>query len=148
MCSTEPTGLQRLQQTQPRVGELTPSWRLALSFAWILVFLAYMGVWKASQEIGIATWWLGPRSDPQPVIVRLVPFIVAALFIALASSPRRRLPLANLIGVVVLAGIAVPDFSRSTGLAMVEIAIAGAVAIVAIASSSGQYRAATPNAGG
>ncbi len=45
---------------------------------WVGVFVAYMAVWKASEEIGIATWWLGPRSDPQPLVVRLVPFIVAS----------------------------------------------------------------------
>lgn len=112
------------------------------------MFLAYLGVWKASEEIGIGTWWLGARSSPQPVIVRLIPFIVAAVFGAVSSFPIKRLPLVSLGGAVVLAAIAAPDFSRVGGLAVTELAIAGAVALVALASSTGHYRASTPNVGG
>lgn len=107
---------------------------------WILVFLAYMGVWKASEEIGIATWWLGPRSNPQPIIVRLVPFIVTAVFGAIASFAVRGLSWISLGGSVVLAALAVPDFSRAVGLAVIELTIAGAVALVSLASLTGRYR--------
>lgn len=127
---------------RPRPGELTPSWRLALIITWVGVLLAYMAVWKASQEIGIGTWWLGPRSNPQPVVVRLLPLAVATAFIVLAGYHVRRLPWISLGGTVVLAAIAVPDLSRSTGLAIVEFAIAGAVALVSLAATTGTYRAA------
>ena len=109
--------------------------------AWVGVFVAYMAVWKASQEIGIGTWWLGPRSNPQPLVVRLVPFVVAAVVVILASYNVRRLPLIGMVGAVVLAGIAVPDLSRSTGLATIEFAIAGAAMLVSAASSTGICRA-------
>lgn len=131
-----------------RVGEVSPAWRVALSIAWVLVFLAYLGVWKASEEIGIGTWWLGARSNPQPVVVRLVPFIVVAVFGAVASFPVKRLPLVSLAGALLLAAIALPDFSRASGLAVVELAIAGAVALVALASLTGRYRTPSPNVGG
>lgn len=108
--------------------------------AWVGVFVAYMAVWKASVELGIATWWLGPRSDPQPVLVRLVPFIVTAVFGILATYNVPRLPLIGLVGAAALAAIAVPDLSRSTGLATVEFAIAGAAALVSAASFTGMYR--------
>jgi hypothetical protein len=107
---------------------------------WVGVFIAYMAVWKASEELGIATWWLGPRSDPQPILVRLVPFIVTAVFGILASYNVPRLPVIGLFGAAVLAAIAVPDLSRSTGLAVVEFAIAGAAALVSAASFTGMYR--------
>jgi hypothetical protein len=126
---------------RPRPGELTAAWRVALIVAWIGVFLAYMGVWKASEEIGIGTWWLGPRSTPQPVVVRLVPFAVAAVFVVAAGYHVRRMPWISLGGAVVLAAIAVPDLSRSTGLAIVEFAVAGAVALVSLAATTGTYRA-------
>jgi hypothetical protein len=132
-----PTGPRR-----PRPGELTPSWRLALIVTWVGVLLAYMAVWKASQEIGIGTWWLGPRSSPQPVVVRLLPLAVATALIVLAGFHVRRLPWISLGGAVVLAAIAVPDLSRSTGLAIVEFAIAGAVALVSLGATTGTYRAA------
>ncbi|MGE5210889.1 MAG: hypothetical protein ACM3MM_06470 [Acidobacteriota bacterium] len=107
---------------------------------WVGVFVAYMAVWKASEELGIATWWLGPRSSPQPLVIRLVPFIVTAVFGILASYNVPRLPAIGLLGAAVLAAIAVPDLSRSTGLAVVEFAIAGAVAVVSAASFTGMYR--------
>lgn len=115
---------------------------------WIGVFVAYMGVWKASEEIGIATWWLGPRSEPQPLIVRLVPFIVAAAFGILASYNVRRMPAIGLIGAAVLAGIAVADLSRSAGLAAIEFAIAGAVLLASAASFTGTYQRPRSDAAG
>ncbi len=109
---------------------------------WIGVFVAYMAVWKASEELGIATWWLGPRSNPQPLIIRLVPFVVAAVFGILASYNVPRMPTIGLVGAAVLAAIAVPDLSRSGGLAAIEFAIAGAVVLVSAASFTGVYRQA------
>jgi hypothetical protein len=115
---------------------------------WVGAFVAYLAVWKASDELGIATWWLGPRSNPQPLIIRLVPFLVTAVFGLLASYNVPRMPLIGLIGAAVLAGIAVPDLSRSTGLAAIEFAIAGAVVLVSAASFTGMYRpAGTDDAG-
>ncbi len=115
---------------------------------WVGVVVAYMAVWKASDEIGIATWWLGPRSDPQPLLIRLVPFMVAAVFGILASYNVRRMPLIGLVGAVSLAAIAVPDLSRSTGLATIEFAIAGAVLLVSLASFTGTYRQPSPSDAG
>jgi hypothetical protein len=126
---------------RPRPGEQTPAWRVATMVTWILAFLAYMGVWKASQELGIGTWWLGPRSSPRPVVVRLVPVAVITGFVVLAGYHVRRMPWIGLGGAALLAAIAVPDLSRSTGLATVEFAIAGAVGLVSLASATGTYRA-------
>jgi NaMN:DMB phosphoribosyltransferase len=109
---------------------------------WVGVFVAYAAVWKASEELGLATWWLGPRADPQPLIVRLGPFIVAVVFGLLAIYNVRRLPILGLVGAAVLAAIAVPDLWRSIGLATVEFAIAGAVVLVSAASFTGTYRRA------
>jgi hypothetical protein len=115
---------------------------------WVGVFVAYMAVWKASEELGIATWWLGPRSSPQPLVIRLVPFLVTAVFGILASYNVPRLPAIGLLGAAALAAIAVPDLSRSTGLAVVEFAIAGAVVMVSAASFTGIYRRATSDTAG
>jgi len=30
-----------------------------------MAFVAYTGAWKVSRELGLATWWLGPISEPQ-----------------------------------------------------------------------------------
>lgn len=125
----------------PRVGELTIAWRVALIVAWVGAFVAYMAVWKSSEEIGIATWWLGPRSSPQPLLVRLIPFIVSATFGALASFKMRNISLISVAGAVALGAIAIPDFSRSVGLAVIELVIGVAVALVSLASLTGRYQA-------
>ena len=125
----------------PRAGELVTAWRVVLVLAWAGAFLAYMAVWKASEEMGIATWWLGPRSNPQPVVIRLIPFVVTATFGAISSFGFRHVSLLSMGGAVMLGVIAVPDFSRSVGLALVEVAIAVAVGLVAAVSLTGRYRA-------
>jgi hypothetical protein len=149
-----PEGLEELEGLEgpevpdaraPRVGELTPAWRMAVIVTWVGASLAYLAVWKASEEIGIATWWLGPRSNPQPVFIRLIPFAVIAVFGVLAGFNVRRLPWISLAGSGALALIAIPDLSRSGGLAAIEFAIAGAVALVSLGSFTGMYRAAPAN---
>jgi hypothetical protein len=119
---------------------------VTLILTWVGAFLAYLAVWKASDEIGIATWWLGPRSNPRPLPIRLIPFAVTAVFGILAGYNLKRLPWISLAGSGVLALIAIPDLSRSGGLAAIEFAIAGAVALVSLGSFTGMYRAAASDA--
>lgn len=142
----EPEPEERTSSRPPRVGELVTAWRVALVLAWAGAFLGYMAVWKASEEMGIATWWLGPRSNPQPVVIRLIPFVVTATFGAISSFRFRHVSLLSIGGAVMLGVIAVPDFSRSVGLAVVEVAIAVAVGLVAAVSLTGRYRAPTSHA--
>jgi hypothetical protein len=98
---------------------------------------AYSAVWKTSVELGIGTWWLGARSSPQPLLVHLVPFVVAIGFGLVSSYPFRRIPLINVAGALVLAAIAIPDWSRSTGIAVIELVIAASVLLVAVGSFTG-----------
>jgi hypothetical protein len=137
---TEPTAPDHSNGTSvvsARPGELVSTWRLAVVFAWALVVFAYSAVWKVSVELGIGTWWLGARSSPQPLVVRVLPFVLA-IALGLVSSYRiRRVPLFNVVGAVLMAAIAVPDFSRSVGLAVIELVVAAAMMLVAIASFSG-----------
>jgi hypothetical protein len=115
---------------------------------WIGAFLAYMAVWKTSEELGLGTWWLGPRSNPQPVVVRIIPFAVIAVFGILATYNVRRLSWISLGGAALLALIAIPDLSRSTGIATIEFMIAAAVALVSLASLTGTYRAVVTDVDG
>lgn len=127
-------------ERSPQAGELVVAWRVAVTATWLLAFLAELAVWKTSEEIGIATWWLGPGSDPQPAVVRLVPFAIPTALLLLVSCPLRKLPWMSLAGALVLALIAVPDFSRAVGLALIEMTIAAAAAVVSVAAFTGTYR--------
>ncbi|MBV1893697.1 MAG: hypothetical protein KUG57_06580 [Ilumatobacteraceae bacterium] len=127
-------------QRSPRGGQLTVPWHVTATVSWAMVLMAYMAVWKASDEIGLATWWLGPRSDPQPVLVRLIPFLLIAVVGLAVSSNVPRGSWVAVVGAIALLVVAVPDFSRSTGLAVVELAIAGAALVISLASLTGTYR--------
>ena len=120
-----------------RPGELVPAWRVASVAAWVLVVFAYSAVWKTSVELGIGTWWLGARSSPQPLLVHLIPFAVAIGFGLVSSYPFKRLPIVNVVGALILAAIAIPDFSRSIGIAVIELVIAASVLLVAVGSLTG-----------
>jgi hypothetical protein len=136
--TTTASGIEALSGGRPvRDGELVMSWRIASIAVWALVVFAYSTVWKTSVELGIGTWWLGARSSPQPIYIRLIPFAVAIGFGLLSTYPIRRLPLINTFGALVFVAIAIPDFSRSIGLASIELVIAGAILLVALGSFTG-----------
>ena len=111
--------------------------------AWVAAFFAFASVWKASEEIGIGTWWLGPRSQKQPTFIRIVPFALCILVIVVAMYNVRRLSLVSTLASLGVAAIAAGDISRSGGLAAVEFAIALAVLLVSMASLTGN-RHGTP----
>ena len=70
------------------------------------------------------------------------PVRLAIGFGLLSTYPIRRLPLINTLGALVFAAIAIPDFSRSIGLATIELVIAGAVLLVALGSFTGVVKTA------
>ncbi len=111
-----------------------------LTLAWMAAFFAYAGVWQASVQIGIGTWWVGPRAQPTFILVRLIPFVLALVVGLLIIYNVRRLVLCSAAGVAAAALISVPDFSRSVGLGFAEAAIAGLLGVVTLASLAGRYR--------
>jgi hypothetical protein len=115
-------------------------WRLVLTVGWTGVFFAFAAVWKASEEIGLATWWLGPRSAPQPVVVRLLPFVLAIAVGAVVVANWHAAVWVSLAGSALIALLACFDITRSGGLALIEFAIAAAIALVTVAAFSGARR--------
>ncbi len=125
-----------------RVGDLTASWRGFLAAGWVAAFFAYAGVWQASVQIGIGTWWIGPRAQPTNIVVRLLPFfLVLTVCLLLAYNVRWILRWSGL-GVAAALLISIPDFSRSVGLGIAEATIAGLLALLTLAATTGRYRAA------
>jgi len=128
------------QSLQP--GQLTVAWQIMLALCWGAAFFAFAAVWKTSEEIGIGTWWLGPRAQPQPMLVRVLPFVITVFLGLLAISNTRRVALASIAGSFAIAGIAVFDMSRSGGLAAIEFAIAGSMLLVSIGALAASARQA------
>lgn len=111
-----------------------------VAVAWSAAFFALAGVWKASEEVGIATWWLGPRADPQPVVIKILPFIVIVAIALCAVYNVRFVSWLSLAGAAGLGVMAAVDLSYMTGLAIAEFAIAASLGLVSLASFGGRYR--------
>lgn len=113
-----------------------------LALGWIAAFFAYAGVWQASVQIGIGTWWIGPRAQPTNVAIKLIPFLLSLTMGLLIIYNVKGILRWSAAGVVAAALISIPDFSRSVGLGVAEAAIAGLLGVITLASLSGRYRAA------
>ncbi|MEM8748112.1 MAG: hypothetical protein AAGF91_15530 [Actinomycetota bacterium] len=138
-----------------REGSISFAWRAMLGIVWGAVLFAFAAVWQASVQIGIATWWLGPRSDPNPSVVRLLPFALAFVVLAaIAYDVRRLLTVSGAAAALIVLGC-LADLDRSVGLAVTEIAIGVAVGLTTVAATTGRIRAVpvaeqpeTPSAAG
>ena len=126
----------------PQAGQLTNGWRFVTGLGWAFVIVAYTAVWKTSSELGLNTWWLGPLGDPQPAFVTMLPFVAPLVMVLLtvnnsrlASVARPRLP------PPCSPAIAGFDLVKVPRLALVELAIAAAGALLAVAGFAGRYRA-------
>lgn len=72
----------------------------------------------------------------------MIPFILSITAALLAVYNVRRLSHISLGLAIGSLLIALPDFSRSIGLAMVEVMISGALIVVGLGSMTGRYRLA------
>ena len=131
----------------PRPGQLTPGWRLDRRRRGSWRSSPTPGPGRSSRELGLATWWLGPISEPQPFFVMLVPFAAPAAMVVATLNNSRRLPWYGLTASLVGVAVGLADLDHVQRLAYVELAIAGAAALVSIASFSGVYRTVAGLAG-
>lgn len=129
----------RLVRT-PRSGELSPGWRVVTVALWVSVSLALAAVWNTSVQLGLSTWWLGPRGNPQPLLVQVSVFAGPLLMLIGALLHVRWLGWFGLAagGVIVAYGIA--DLGRVTSLGVIEILVGAGAAAVSLASLTGTYR--------
>lgn len=107
---------------------------------WGFVFLALTGVWKASQELGLATWWLGPFSEPNSPVLRLLPFYAPTAMVIASVSNLRWLPWAGLGASAVTMVIGAVDLGEVRRLGLVELAVGAAAAAFSLASFAAMYR--------
>ena len=125
----------------PQAGQLTNGWRFVTGLGWAFVIVAYTAVWKTSRELGLNTWWLGPLGDPQPAFVTMLPFIAPLVMVLFTVNNSRLIPWLGLAAAAVLGAIAGFDLVKVPRLGLVELAIASAGALLAVASLAGRYRA-------
>jgi hypothetical protein len=144
MADTEQPLPETVQQTRmPRPGELTPGWRIVTGVTWLLVLLAMAAVWRTSDQLGLSTWWLGPRGRPNSLVVQLLPFVPAVLMVLASINHVKYVPWYGTAASVLLIVAGLFDLSRVVGLGILEIAIGGAALVVSLVSLSGMYRRAS-----
>lgn len=121
-------------------GRLSNRWSLAFGLGWVAITLGMAAVWHVGWQLGQATWWVGPRGRTRPTapLVMLIP--VAVVFSTWMRW--RYLPIIGLIASLLLAVIAVVDLGDRTGLAMLQLALGMAGAMISIAARTGMYRSA------
>jgi hypothetical protein len=90
--------------------------------------------------MGLSTWWLGPPSDPQLVLIQLLPFVGPVAMIVMAARHARFLPYWGAIAGIVVCAIATGDLNRFERLGLVELIVGAAGAAVSIASVAGTVR--------
>jgi hypothetical protein len=123
-----------------RPGELTSAWRAAFIIGWGCVLLGFVAVGRSARNLGLSTWWLGPRSDPNLLLIQLIPSLPAVALIVMAARRVRFLPYFGVAGAIVLAAIATGDVGRFDRLAVAEFVIAAAALLISVASFAGLLR--------
>lgn len=135
LVTTEPVPSLTPDEAVAAPRERAPSvWWSGTALFWGLVFVAFIGIWKASQEVGLATWWRGPRSNPRPIVVQLLPLYAPTVMVMGAIGRWRRLGEASLVAALVTVAIALGDLGTVPKLAWVELALGGAAVLFSLAS--------------
>jgi hypothetical protein len=133
-----PDGAVTILDAEP--GQLTAGWGAVFSIGWFLVAASFAAIWYSSRLIGLSTWWLGPTTDPQLILVSLLPFTVPIALTVAGYTAQRLLPWWGLGGAVFVAVIAVFDINRVPGYAAIEFALAIAGLCISLACFAGVFR--------
>jgi len=139
--TTQAAGVVHLRP--PRSGELTNRWRIITGITWALVVAAIGAVWRVSDQLGLSTWWVGPRGEPQPRIVQLLPFVPGVLMMLIAINRVRYVAVWGLLASSLIVATGIADLGRVVRLGLLEVMIGAAAAIVSLVSLTGTYRRRT-----
>lgn len=111
---------------------------------WVCVVLVLASVWRSARTMGFSTWWLGPSSAPQPVVVQLLPFVGPLVAVIAAGRNLRFLPLIGVVVALAGIGIALVDVGSFDRLVWLQVVASGAGLLVSIAGLAGRYTGDRP----
>src|SRR5690606_13458291 len=104
------------------------------------VVVAWAAVWNTSVQLGLSTWWLGPRSDPTPQVFRLVPFLGPLAIVIGVIDNARWLPYLGVVAGAVFGGYGIGDRGRVSRLGWLGVIIGTTAIAVSVASLTGMLR--------
>lgn len=123
-------------------GQLTAGWSTVFWIGWLLIAASLAAVWYSSRLIGLSTWWLGPATDPQLILVSLLPFTVPLALAGAGYTAQRWLPWWGIGGAAFVALVAAFDIHRVPGFAAIEFGLAIAGLFISVACFAGVFRKA------
>jgi hypothetical protein len=104
---------------------------------WAGIIAGIAAVWAASRQIGLSTWWLGPRAGDRSIVVSLIPFVPGVTMIIAAVARVRYVWAIGIVASLIVMAIGLGDLSRVARLGAVEIALGVAGCAVSLASWTG-----------
>jgi hypothetical protein len=116
-------------------------WRIVLLLGWVGGILGYSTVWAVSRQIGLPTWWLGSPSQPAPLYIVSLPFLLPALMLLAIAINLKRLPLLGILAACASSVIAAGDAGTQPGLAMIQAAISVGLLSTSLAALLGSSAA-------
>jgi hypothetical protein len=87
--------------------------------------------------MGLSTWWLGPQSNPGPIVVTVLPFVLPAAATLVALAGHWRAPLLGIIAAASVAAVAIADIGDAPAFAAIEGTLAIGGLLVSIAATTG-----------
>jgi NADH:ubiquinone oxidoreductase subunit 3 (subunit A) len=101
---------------------------------WVGGILGYSTVWLVSRQIGLPTWWLGPRSQPTPLYIVALPFVLPVLMLLAISLNLKRLGLYGVVAACATVVIAAGDAQTQPGLAIIQLAVSAGLLCTSLAT--------------
>jgi hypothetical protein len=121
------------------------AWRVIMMLGWVGGIVGYSTVWVVSRQIGLPTWWLGPRSQPTAFYVVGLPFLLPVLMLLAISVNLRRVALYGVVAALATGLIALGDAQSQPGLAMIQAAISLGLLCTSLAALIGHREPAGAN---
>ncbi|MEY3977534.1 MAG: hypothetical protein RLZZ284_390 [Actinomycetota bacterium] len=140
-CATENQGYERrfrrnqsasLTTLDSVTTTATRPWRVLATISWVGVLVCQLAVAITSRNIGKATWWLGPESNPQPIVLWALPFFITVAALVATQRPGRLSVVVHLVCVALLVVVAALDVSGTPGVATVEFVIAFVALLITV----------------
>lgn len=125
-----------------RYGRPGFAWRGVTIATWIAVLLCMVVIAISGRMTGSAPWWIGPSGNDAPWYYILVPVVIALAPLEGGFWRSRTAVPTTLVCSLGVMAIALPDLSRSPGIAaaMLVVGFAALLQSIALVVVNRQYR--------
>ncbi len=108
-------------------------WRMVSFITWIGVLATVLAVTISSRTIGRPIWWLGPSSNPAPVLYLLIPILIIGVPLFVTIQRPHRIVRVSIVASIALLISSMPDLGSNPAIAIAIITIGFAALAPSIA---------------